>query len=56
MEKKLIKKVAAEIEENGVGGVKPMLTKKLKVHNYEPTNYHKICAICLCIYENKHEY
>lgn len=29
MEKKLIKKVAAEIEENGVGGVKPILTKKI---------------------------
>ena len=36
MEKKLIKKVAAEIEENGVGGVKPMLTKKLNSLEKEP--------------------
>ena len=36
MEKKLIKKVAAEIEENGVGGVKPMLTKKLTSLEKEP--------------------
>ena len=36
MEKKLIKKVAAEIEENGVSGVKPMLTKKLTSLEKEP--------------------
>ena len=38
MEKKLIKQVAGEIEENGLGGVKKMLRKKMNKWKSETIN------------------